>query len=318
MALRSLARVDKVNRAQEAFAGTRETSRAFALLPFLPAPLAATAVGLGLCRPCRHSAAPQFPQQRCQDGAQAQQECGSDGLRGVDIPRAAAAGPRHSRRAPGKGVFARSKPALLLCPGHNACAVYGHLHPWAAASREVQVCRQSCTSAWLQCSVSTLLLSSLRFADAQDSIGNYYDCRLTLAPAVVGAALCHMCFAAAAVAWLASCLCLLRPAPPAPHPTAPTPTTHTHDTRIHTACSQLVHTRPQPTPTCRLVSCPQDPVCTPKGFLFSREAILENLLEQKKANKRKLAAWEAQQADEARKQARPAPPPRVPRCRLRV
>lgn len=47
----------------------------------------------------------------------------------------------------------------------------------------------------------------------------------------------------------------------------------------------------------------QDPVCTPKGFLFSREAILENLLEQKKANKRKLAAWEAQQADEARKQA---------------
>jgi len=45
-------------------------------------------------------------------------------------------------------------------------------------------------------------------------------------------------------------------------------------------------------------------VCTPKGFLFSREAILENLLEQKKANKRKLAAWETQQADDARKQVR--------------
>lgn len=44
-------------------------------------------------------------------------------------------------------------------------------------------------------------------------------------------------------------------------------------------------------------------MCTPKGFLFSREAILENLLEQKKGNKRKQAAWEAQQADEARKQS---------------
>ncbi|KAL4451668.1 hypothetical protein ABPG75_007330 [Micractinium tetrahymenae] len=55
---------------------------------------------------------------------------------------------------------------------------------------------------------------------------------------------------------------------------------------------------------CRLTLSPAvDPVCTPKGFLFSREAILENLLEQKKANKRKLAAWEAQQAEDARKQA---------------
>ena len=43
-------------------------------------------------------------------------------------------------------------------------------------------------------------------------------------------------------------------------------------------------------------------MCTPKGFLFSREAILENLLEQKKANKRKLAAWQAQQAEDTRKQ----------------
>ncbi len=39
---------------------------------------------------------------------------------------------------------------------------------------------------------------------------------------------------------------------------------------------------------------------TPEGVLFSREAILENLLAQKKANKRKLAAWEAQQQTLAR------------------
>lgn len=36
-------------------------------------------------------------------------------------------------------------------------------------------------------------------------------------------------------------------------------------------------------------------MCTPQGMLFSREAILENLLAQKKAIKRKLAAWESQQ-----------------------
>eukprot|EP00887_Chlorella_sp_A99_P001825 scaffold19.g1825.t1 len=54
---------------------------------------------------------------------------------------------------------------------------------------------------------------------------------------------------------------------------------------------------------CRLTLAPAvDPVCCPSGYLFSREAILENLLEQKKANKRKLAAWQAQQAEEARKQ----------------
>lgn len=39
----------------------------------------------------------------------------------------------------------------------------------------------------------------------------------------------------------------------------------------------------------------------PSGHIFSREAILENLLAQKKANKRKLKAWEAQQREEARK-----------------
>ena len=49
----------------------------------------------------------------------------------------------------------------------------------------------------------------------------------------------------------------------------------------------------------------QDPVCTPNGYLFSREAILENLLQQKKANRRKFAAWEAQQQDEQRKVCSP-------------
>lgn len=42
----------------------------------------------------------------------------------------------------------------------------------------------------------------------------------------------------------------------------------------------------------------QDPVCTPDGFLFSKEAIIENLVQQKKAIKRKLAAWEVQQSDD--------------------
>ncbi len=42
-------------------------------------------------------------------------------------------------------------------------------------------------------------------------------------------------------------------------------------------------------------------MATPSGYIFSREAILENLLAQKKANKRKLAAWEAQQHNQLRK-----------------
>ncbi len=45
----------------------------------------------------------------------------------------------------------------------------------------------------------------------------------------------------------------------------------------------------------------QDPVCTSEGFLFSKEAIIENLIQQKKAIKRKHAAWEAQQADDHQK-----------------
>jgi nitric oxide synthase-interacting protein len=42
-------------------------------------------------------------------------------------------------------------------------------------------------------------------------------------------------------------------------------------------------------------------VVTPDGYIFSREAILENLLQQKKAIKRKLAEWEADQKAEADK-----------------
>ena len=38
-----------------------------------------------------------------------------------------------------------------------------------------------------------------------------------------------------------------------------------------------------------------DPVCTPSGFLYSKQAILENLLQQKKENKRKLRVWEEEQ-----------------------
>ena len=49
----------------------------------------------------------------------------------------------------------------------------------------------------------------------------------------------------------------------------------------------------------------QDPVCTPDGYLYSREAILESLLQQKKANKRKFAAWEQQQQDVLRKVQQP-------------
>lgn len=40
---------------------------------------------------------------------------------------------------------------------------------------------------------------------------------------------------------------------------------------------------------------------TPHGVLYSREAILENLLAQKKAIKKRMAAWEAAQAADAKK-----------------
>jgi len=50
----------------------------------------------------------------------------------------------------------------------------------------------------------------------------------------------------------------------------------------------------------------QDPVVTPQGILYSREAILENLLAQKKAMKRRMATWQAAEGERARK-VRPFP-----------
>jgi len=46
-----------------------------------------------------------------------------------------------------------------------------------------------------------------------------------------------------------------------------------------------------------------DPVVTPNGYIYSKEAILQNLLAQKKAIKKKTAAWEAAQQAEAKKAA---------------
>lgn len=44
---------------------------------------------------------------------------------------------------------------------------------------------------------------------------------------------------------------------------------------------------------CRLTLQPAiDPVCTPEGIIYSKEAILEALVHQKKEIKRKTAAWE--------------------------
>jgi nitric oxide synthase-interacting protein len=55
---------------------------------------------------------------------------------------------------------------------------------------------------------------------------------------------------------------------------------------------------------CRLTLTPAaDPVACPSGFIFSHEAIIENLLAQKKENKRRLAAWEQAQATQERKTA---------------
>ncbi|EFJ45302.1 hypothetical protein VOLCADRAFT_106032 [Volvox carteri f. nagariensis] len=46
----------------------------------------------------------------------------------------------------------------------------------------------------------------------------------------------------------------------------------------------------------------KDPVITPDGYLYSKEAILENLLAQKKAIKRNLQAYEAAQQQEQQKE----------------
>jgi nitric oxide synthase-interacting protein len=68
---------------------------------------------------------------------------------------------------------------------------------------------------------------------------------------------------------------------------------------------------------CRLTLQPAvDPVVTPGGVLYSREAILESLLQQKKAAKRRLAEWEADRmvrAQEALYEELVAPAPNVRR-----
>lgn len=92
----------------------------------------------------------------------------------------------------------------------------------------------------------------------QDSVGNYYDCRLTLTTAVVSAG---------------------------------SKVDRKIDATLHTAIFESV----------------QDPVCTPDGIIYSREAILESLLEQKKTNKRKFAAWKAEQDEELQKVALQTP-----------
>ena len=56
---------------------------------------------------------------------------------------------------------------------------------------------------------------------------------------------------------------------------------------------------------CHLTLCKaRDPVVTPGGILYSREAILESLLSQKRANKEKQAAYERHLAKMELKKAR--------------
>ena len=85
---------------------------------------------------------------------------------------------------------------------------------------------------------------------AQEALGNFYDCRITLKTAVVR----HGC-----------------------------------------ASRGFFHRQ------CTTCACWQDPVCTPEGFVYSRDAIIENLGAQKKMAKRKLAAWEQQQEEAHRR-----------------
>ena len=66
---------------------------------------------------------------------------------------------------------------------------------------------------------------------------------------------------------------------------------------------------------CRLTNAPAvDPVVTPDGYLFGREAILEYILERKRELRKELEAWEAQEAgrererQEAAERARPEGP----------
>jgi len=43
----------------------------------------------------------------------------------------------------------------------------------------------------------------------------------------------------------------------------------------------------------------KEPMCTPEGFIYSKESILENLLAQKRSNQKKLKQWETEQQNSA-------------------
>ncbi len=71
---------------------------------------------------------------------------------------------------------------------------------------------------------------------------------------------------------------------------------------------QRWHILKTPAPPQHLLPChpphsTQDPVATPAGYLYSKEAILKCLLDQKQEAKRRLAAWEAAGAAEVGKEA---------------
>jgi hypothetical protein len=185
----------------------------------------------------------------------------------------------------------------------------------------------------------------------QDSMGNYYDCCLTLQPAVVRVDIGADCLGVRArlpnAVCGASTMLPLRAWMVGSLYYAEEPGTGAHAWRLLAPCSSLslslshrdnrdwwllAHAWPawRPSPchgregappylvappqhltiqtiqTSRGASClprraSQDPVVTPHGYVYSRQAIVENLLAQKKAIRKKLAAWEAAQEDDKRK-----------------
>lgn len=116
---------------------------------------------------------------------------------------------------------------------------------------------------------------ALGFGTVKERLGkeaqcNYYDCRLTMQASSTGRCLRpreQRC------AW------------PSMWPCTP-------GTPIHALSC------PRPPPF--LAAQPAiEPMVTPDGTLYSKEAIFENLLAQKKAIKKQMAAWEAEQAEQA-------------------
>lgn len=114
----------------------------------------------------------------------------------------------------------------------------------------------------------------------KESIGNYFDCRLTLQPAEVSG--CGICALASFdnVAYVQGISARKQP--------------------YEMGKERLVCLVPEMWGGRKRFGS-QDPLCTPDGYIFSKEAILQNLLDQKKGNKRKFAAWKAQQDEEERK-----------------